>query len=116
MDYGCIGEHLTHSFSKEIHNMLGILYELREISPEMLGAFVKSKEYSFYNVTIPYKETVIPYMSQLSDTAKKIGSVNTVAKSETVTQTDGFHGDAPSFLLVLIVSFHHLNGKYFSCT
>ena len=61
---------------------------------------------------------VAPFSTKLflCQTNPTIGSVNTVAKSETVTQTDGFHGDAPSFLLVLIVPFHHLNGKYFLYT
>ena len=73
-----IGKTLGHSFSKEIHNMLGISYELREISPEMLGAFVKSKEYSFYNVTIPYKEEVMTFLDEIHSSAKAVGAVNTV--------------------------------------
>ncbi len=79
MNYGCIGEKLSHSFSKEIHNKLfDYVYELKEITPQNLESFIKEKDFSAINVTIPYKEKVIPYLDFISDTAKKIGAVNTV--------------------------------------
>ena len=49
MKYGCIGEHLTHSFSKEIHNLLAdYKYELKEISPDNLDTFLKNKDFELY--------------------------------------------------------------------
>lgn len=79
MEYGLIGEHLSHSFSKEIHESLGgYLYELKEISKEDLDAFMKSKSFKAINVTIPYKEKVIPYLDEILDEAKATNAVNCV--------------------------------------
>lgn len=79
MNYGCIGEKLGHSFSKEIHNELfDYDYELKEIPKEQLDLFLKNKDFHAINVTIPYKEKVIPYLDYISDIAKEIGAVNTV--------------------------------------
>lgn len=77
--YGCIGKKLTHSFSKEIHAKLAdYKYELIELAETEVDSFFKNKEFNAVNVTIPYKETVIPYLDFLSDVAKRIGAVNTV--------------------------------------
>ena len=79
MKYGLIGEKLGHSFSKEIHAMMGSYeYSLKEIPPDKLHEFMKKREFLGINVTIPYKEAVIPYLDWISDAAKEIGSVNTV--------------------------------------
>ena len=79
MEYGCIGEKLGHSFSKEIHNALATYnYELKELEKTEVDAFMKSHDFKAINVTIPYKQTVIPYLDLISDEAKAIGAVNTV--------------------------------------
>ena len=79
MQYGCIGEHLTHSFSKEIHGQLqDYLYELKEIPTDGLDAFLTERDFKGINVTIPYKQAVIPYLSEVEPTARAIGAVNTV--------------------------------------
>ena len=79
MKYGLIGEKLGHSFSKEIHNKLfDYNYELKEIASNDLDAFLKAKDFCAINVTIPYKERVIPYLDFISDKAREIGAVNTV--------------------------------------
>ncbi len=79
MKYGLIGEHLGHSFSREIHGMLsGEPYELRELSPAELPAFFSARDFEGINVTIPYKEKVIPFLDCVSDEALAIGAVNTV--------------------------------------
>ena len=79
MMYGCIAEKLGHSFSKEIHNRLfNYSYELREVPKDELDTFMRQKEFKAINVTIPYKESVIPYLDWVSDTAQKIGAVNTI--------------------------------------
>lgn len=80
MKYGLIGEHLGHSFSKEIHEMLGFYeYELKEIPRDAFDDFMKKKDFLAINVTIPYKEKVIPYLDEISDIAKRIQAVNTIA-------------------------------------
>ncbi len=79
MEYGLIGEHLGHSFSKEIHEMLGLYkYELKEVSQDDFDQFMKTKDFKAINVTIPYKEKVIPYLDEISPQAKKIKAVNTI--------------------------------------
>lgn len=78
-EYGCIGEVLKHSFSKEIHNSLADYdYGLIEIPRENLDSFLKERPFKAINVTIPYKETVIPYLYKIDPMAKEIGAVNTV--------------------------------------
>ena len=79
MEYGCIGEKLTHSFSKEIHaRLFDYDYEIREIPKDELKAFMTERNFKAINVTIPYKQDVIPYLDWLRDTAKQIGAVNTI--------------------------------------
>ena len=83
MKYGCIGEHLKHSFSKEIHNSLSEYeYEIREIPRDELDAFCGERDFLAINVTIPYKEMVIPHLYYIDDFAKQIGAVNTVVNRD----------------------------------
>ncbi len=78
-EYGCIGEVLKHSFSKEIHNCLADYdYKIIEIPRDSLDSFLKEKPFKAINVTIPYKETVIPYLYEIEPMAREIGAVNTV--------------------------------------
>lgn len=81
MKYGLIGEKLSHSFSKEIHEALAdYTYEIRELTPDEVAPFLEAREFEGINVTIPYKEKVIPYLDSISDAARKIGAVNTIKK------------------------------------
>ncbi len=82
MEYGLIGEKLGHSFSKIIHNELfSYEYELKEIKKEELDEFMKKAEFKAINVTIPYKEAVIPYLDEISEKARQIGAVNVVVNN-----------------------------------
>lgn len=79
MIYGLIGEKLGHSYSKIIHEKLGAYkYDLFPLSRKELDIFLKKREFKGLNVTIPYKETVIPYCDYVSPLAKEIGAVNTL--------------------------------------
>ncbi len=81
MKYGLIGEKLSHSFSKEIHEALAdYTYEIRELTPDEIAPFLEAREFEGINVTIPYKEKVMPYLDEITDAARKIGAVNTVKK------------------------------------
>ena len=81
MRYGLIGEKLGHSFSKIIHEKLAdYTYDLIPLSLEELDVFMYEKEFSAINVTIPYKETVIPYLDKVDPKAAKMGAVNTVVQ------------------------------------
>lgn len=79
MRCGLLGEKLGHSYSPQIHRYLGDYpYALYEQKPEELDAFFRSGCFDCINVTIPYKKAVIPYCTELTDCAKKLGSVNTI--------------------------------------
>lgn len=81
--YGCIGKKLTHSFSKEIHNELADYeYGLIELAKEEIQPFFEAKDFAAINVTIPYKQTVIPYLDSVSDIARRIGAVNTIVNKD----------------------------------
>lgn len=81
--YGCIGKKLTHSFSKEIHKKLGSYnYELIELAEEEVAPFLEKKDFKAINVTIPYKQTVMPHLDFISNIAKQIGAVNTVVNKD----------------------------------
>lgn len=77
--YGCIGQPLGHSWSVEIHRLLGDYdYRLLELSPDEVGPFLTARAFRGINVTIPYKQTVIPYLDEIDPEAAAIGAVNTV--------------------------------------
>lgn len=79
MKYGLIGEKLGHSFSKEIHERIAdYKYELCEVAKDDFDEFFKNRDFISINVTIPYKERVIPYLDYIDDIALSIGAVNTV--------------------------------------
>ena len=81
--YGCIGEHLPHSFSREIHGEIGsYAYELKELTPEELPGFMTARGFRGINVTIPYKQAVIPFLDEIDETARAIGAVNTVVNRD----------------------------------
>lgn len=102
MKYGLIGEHLTHSYSCEIHAQIADYeYELHELAPSELGGFLTKREFNAINVTIPYKQDVIPYLDGISDTAKRIGAVNTI-----VNRGGKLYGDNTDFAGMLALSKH----------
>lgn len=86
--YGLIGYPLSHSFSKRyftekferenIPNSRYDLYELKDIQ-EVVPLLAKTRNLRGLNVTIPYKEAVIPYLDELDEaSARRIGAVNTI--------------------------------------
>ena len=78
---GLLGQKLGHSYSPAIHGMLADYdYQLFEREPEQLEDFLKNGPWDGINVTIPYKKAVLPYCAELSDTARRIGSVNTIVR------------------------------------
>ena len=80
---GLLGAHLSHSFSPRIHAALATYsYELFEKEEGEVGDFLKNGDFDAINVTIPYKKTVMPYLDEISDEAKRIGAVNTVVRRE----------------------------------
>ena len=90
MEYGLIGAKLGHSHSPRIHGaFFDYNYILRELTAEELPGFLERRDFKGVNVTIPYKQAVIPFCSALGETARRIGSVNTL-----VVRPDGsLYGD-----------------------
>lgn len=102
--YGLIGFPVSHSLSPLMHNAafkhLGINaeYGLFELKDQELKPFLRSlkeKGISGLNVTVPYKEKVIPYLDDLSAEAKLIGAVNTI---KVTGRLEGFNTDGAGFL------------------
>lgn len=83
MEYGLLGKSLAHSFSPEIHALIGDYeYKLTELTEDKVESFLRERNFKAINVTIPYKQTVIPSLDFVSDSAKKIGAVNTIVNKE----------------------------------
>ncbi len=88
MKFGLIGKSLSHSFSKDYilknysQKIPNLQYELIEIPTESkLEQFINSNDLAGFNVTIPYKEKIIPFLSQLTEEAKQAGAVNCVKRT-----------------------------------
>ena len=100
MRYGLIGEKLGHSFSKIIHEQLAdYTYDLIPLTKEELDIFMTEKQFSALNVTIPYKETVIPYLDEVNAHAMKIGAVNTIVNRD--GKLTGYNTDFYGFRYML---------------
>ena len=77
--YGLLGRKLGHSWSAPIHKELGCdSYRLIELEPEELEDFLRQPNIGGLNVTIPYKKAVMEFCDAIDDTARAIGSVNTI--------------------------------------
>lgn len=110
MRYGLIGEKLGHSFSKIIHEKLAdYTYDLIPLSLEELDVFMRKKEFSAINVTIPYKETVIPYLDEVDPKAAKMGAVNTVVQRQ--GKLFGYNTDYFGFQYMLEHNHIQIAGK-----
>lgn len=80
---GLIGERLGHSYSPALHrSLVGDRYQYRlfPMPIDRVMPFIRSGRWDGLNVTIPYKKAVIPYLSELTPTAARVGAVNTVIR------------------------------------
>ena len=110
MKTGLLGRHLSHSYSPQIHAMLGNdSYDLYEKEPEELESFLKDGNWTGINVTVPYKKDVIPYLDELSPIARKLGAVNTVVRQG--GQLIGHNTDYFGFLTMVKASSLDVSGK-----
>ncbi len=98
--YGLIGEKLGHSYSKIIHEQLAdYTYDLIPLSKEEFAPFMAAKSFTAINVTIPYKQDVLPYLDGISDAAKEIGAVNCIVNKK--GRLYGHNTDYAGFLYTL---------------
>lgn len=99
MRYAIVGEHLPHSHSPEIHKLLGNPdYTLCELEKDALVPFMRARDFDGVNVTIPYKQDVMPLCDFLDGEALRIGAVNTVANYK--GSLFGFNTDFDGFLFL----------------
>ena len=107
---GLIGEKLGHSYSKIIHSKFGDYdYELLEVKENELEGLIRSGEYGGFNVTIPYKKSVMKYCDELSELAEEIGSVNTIVYEKN-GKIKGYNTDAYGFEYLLTVNGIDVSG------
>lgn len=107
--YGLVGKDIAYSFSRSYfaekfqkEDISDCTYENFDLeSIEDIQTILNSENLSGLNVTIPYKEAIIPYVDQLSEDAKIIGAVNTVRILADGT-TEGHNTDAHGFRAALL--------------
>lgn len=110
MNYGLIGEKLGHSYSKDIHEMLAdYTYDLCPLTKEEFTTFMEEHAFDAINVTIPYKQAVIPYLDSMDDNAKAIGAVNTIVNKN--GKLEGHNTDFSGFLYMLKKHNIQVEGK-----
>lgn len=110
MLFGLLGEKLTHSFSPLIHSVYGDYeYRLFPLPPEKVPDFLAQRAFDGINVTIPYKQTVIPYCDSLSPIAVRLNSVNTITVKN--GRLCGDNTDYAGFLYLLKKGGITLKGK-----
>ena len=86
MAYYLIGYPLGYSCSPTIHKLFNreIDYSQKKLNEEEFVEFIKSKEFDGLNITIPYKEKILPYLDVIEETSLEIGAINTVVNKDGV--------------------------------
>ena len=108
MKLGLIGHPLGHSWSPEIHDyFIHQNYQLFDLNDAELDSFLKKKNFDGLNVTIPYKQTVIPYLDELDRNAEQIGAVNCIVSQG--GKLKGYNTDCIGFAEML--KHHHIDVK-----
>jgi shikimate dehydrogenase len=111
MKYGLIGKSLKHSFSPayfaDKFKSEGLIdhqykaYELEELNSATINELVLSESLHGFNITIPYKENILPFIDFISEDAKAIGAINTVFVDWKLDHTytlNGYNTDWKGFL------------------
>lgn len=110
MKYGLIGEKLGHSYSKIIHEKLAdYTYDLCPLTKEEFPAFMECRDFTAINVTIPYKQDVIPYLDHMDENAAAIGAVNTIVNRN--NKLFGYNTDLPGFIYMVKQNGISMKGK-----
>ena len=109
--FAVIGDPIAHSLSpllhQEIYRQLGIdaSFEKVHVTPGSLSLFMDENVLDGFNVTIPHKESIIPYLDALDESAQTIGAVNCVAGEI------GYNTDWIGFLKAMARNGVEINGK-----
>ena len=111
MKFGLLGRRLGHSYSPMIFDLMGgYRHDLFEREPEGIEELLKNGDFDGLNVTIPYKKAVIPYCHALSDTARRLGAVNTIVRRSDGTLL-GHNTDYFGFQTMVRESGLNVSGK-----
>ncbi len=103
--YGIFGHPVKHSLSPDMHNSafselgLNSVYVAFDIEPENIGEAtnaIRAMGIKGINITIPHKQTIIPFLDEVSPDATLTGAVNTVKNEE--GKLSGFNTDVGGFL------------------
>ena len=114
MLFRSIGKHLGHSFSKHYFTekfktlQLHAEYDLCQL--ESISDFpilLSKKDWKGFNVTIPYKESIIPYLSKIDNQAQRVGAINTIKIVD--NELIGYNTDIIGFkdTLIPLLEAHH---------
>jgi 3-dehydroquinate dehydratase/shikimate dehydrogenase len=104
--YGIIGNPVSHSMSPAIHNAsftekgLNNVYVPLKVSN--IGTFIKEYmeiDFQGFSVTIPHKESVLPFLDDVEHTAEKIGAINTIVRQD--GKLTGYNTDCMAALIAL---------------
>ena len=112
--FAVIGDPIAHSLSPVLHQEvysqleLDASFERTRVKPDNLHSFMSSNKLDGFNVTIPHKQSVIPFLDELDESAQIIGAVNCVHKGK------GYNTDWIGFLKAMEINKIDLNGK--DCT
>ncbi|MGM9942395.1 MAG: shikimate kinase [Bulleidia sp.] len=110
MKLGLIGMPLGHSWSPAIHSFLiNKPYDLIPLHEDELGPFLKDRNFDGLNVTIPYKQAVIPYLDELEESAERIGAVNCIVNRN--GKLTGYNTDYEGFRDMLVCNGVEVRGK-----
>lgn len=107
--FAVIGRKLPHTMSPIIYKELGLSYGVREMESAELESFVRSGELDGFNVTIPYKTEIIPYLDEIRGAAAEIGAVNTVVREG--GRTIGYNTDADGMAAAFAEAGVSFDGK-----
>lgn len=114
--FGLIGKDISYSFSKKFFTQkfseegIHATYENCHIETiEDFRSLLKEKKWNGFNVTIPYKEEIIPYLDELSEEAAKIGAVNTIVWKD--SKLIGYNTDYFGFLKTIFGSLEKQHSK-----
>lgn len=110
MEYGLLGEKLGHSFSPQIHQSLaGYSYQLLPTPPETVEELFRQRNFQGLNVTIPYKQTVMPLCDAIDPRAAEIGAVNTIVNRDGFLT--GYNTDIDGLIYLARRAGVDMNGK-----
>jgi shikimate dehydrogenase len=122
--YGLLGKNISYSFSKKyftnkfktefLENCVYLNFDIQTIE-EFSDIIKENKKLRGFNVTIPYKENILPYLTHLNKKAQKIGAVNCVKISKKGTKLKGYNTDFYGFKKALqpMLQNHHKKALIF---